>query len=100
MGRRKERKGPPKEYIPYADNPQVYVRYELQFGKDLMVPGTKFKKKYDRDIYRFLHLAHHIPNDNTWVDAYSISRGSRHSIAITDIQKIVKPKKSRVKKVV
>jgi hypothetical protein len=99
MARKTERKYPPREYIPYQNNPNVVVYYELQVGRDLMVPKTKFKKKYDRDIYQFLCLAHHIPNDNTWVDAYSVTRGSRHSIRVEDIQRVVKPKRSRRKKV-
>jgi hypothetical protein len=90
---------PPVEYIPYKDNPNVYVVYELQFNKDLMVPGTKFKIKYDRDIYIFQRLAHHIPNDNTWVDAISSTRGSWHSVRIDSIKGVVKAKKSRRKKV-
>jgi hypothetical protein len=96
----KKKLGAPREYIPYVDNPNVVVYYELQFGKDVMVGGTKFKKRYDRDTYQFLWMAHHIPNDNTWVDAHSVSRGSRHSIRIEDIQKVIKPKRSRVKKIV
>lgn len=93
------KKRPPVEYIPYQNNPEVCVYYELEFGRDVLVPGTKFKKKYDRDTYRFLWMAHHIAHDNTWVDAYSVSRGSRHSIRLDDIQKIVKPKRSYKKRV-
>lgn len=98
MARLQKRVGAPKEYIPYQHNPDVNIYYELQFGNDVMTDGTKFKRKYDRDIYQFLWMAHHIPNDSTWVDAYSMSRGSRHSISIEDIQKIVKPKRGRAKK--
>ena len=98
MARKTEANRAPIEYIPYKTNPDVVVYYELQVGKDLMVPKTKFKKKYDRDTYQFLWLAHHIKNDNTWVDAYSVSRGSRHSIRVEDIQRVVKPKRSRAKK--
>jgi hypothetical protein len=91
--------GPPLQYVPYRNNPHIYIVHELQFGKDLMVNGTKFKRKYDRDVYKFLWLAHHSLHDSTWVDAYSVSRGSRHSIRIEDIQRVVKPKRSRAKKV-
>jgi len=90
--------GPPKEYVPYQYNPNIRVVYELKFKKDTMINGTKFKRRYDRDVYQFLWLAHHIGHDTTWVDAYSMKRGSRHSIRIEDIQKIIKPKRSRVKK--
>lgn len=88
----------PREYIPYQNNDDVYVEYELAFKNDVMKPGDKFKIKFDRDTYRFLRLAHHIKNDSTWVDAMSVSRGSWHSIRIDTIQRIVRPKKSRRKK--
>jgi len=91
---------PPVEYVPYHNNDNVVVYYELQFKRDVMVPGTKFKIKYDRDTYQFLRLAHHIKNDTTWVDAMSVSRGSWHSVRVENILKVVKPKRSRVKKVV
>lgn len=96
---KKEKKPLPLEYVPYQNNPNVIVYYELQVGKDMLVPKAKFKKKYDRDTYQFLWMAHHIENDNTWVDAYSVSRGSRHSIRLEDIQRVVKPKRSRRKKI-
>jgi hypothetical protein len=89
----------PREYIPYQNNDNVYVEYELAFKGDVLKPGDKFKIKFDRDVYIFLRLAHHIKNDTTWVDAMSDSRGSWHSIRIETIQKIIRPKKLRKKKV-
>lgn len=92
------KKRPPVEYIPYRHNENVYVVYELQFGKDMILPGDKIKIKFDRDTYRFMRLAHHIANDNTWIDCISLKKGSWHSFSIDRIQRKVKPKRSRVKK--
>jgi hypothetical protein len=89
----------PREYIPYQNNDNVYVAYELAFKNDIIKPGDKFKKKFDRDTYVFLRLAHHIKNDSTWVDALSMSKKSWHSIRVEDIQKVIRPKKSRRKKI-
>ena len=93
------RKRPPLEYVPYQNNPNVYVSYELPFGKDIIKPGDKIKVKFDRDIYTFLRLAHHIKNDNTWVDCISVKKGSWHSIRVENIQRVLRPKRSRRKKI-
>lgn len=92
--------GAPIEYIPYQNNDNVVVQYELQFGKDLIQPGDRVKIKFDRDVYQFVRLAHHIKHDNTWIDCMSVSRGSWHSFRLERIQRKIKPKRSRVKKVV
>ena len=89
----------PREYIPYEHNDHVVVFYELEFRNDVMKPGDKFKRKFDRDTYTFLRLAHHIKNDSTWVDCLSDSKKSWHSVRVADIQSIIRPKKSRRKKI-
>ena len=94
-----KKKSMPREYVPYQNNDDVYVSYELEFKNDVIRPGDRFKRKFDRDTYVFLRLAHHIKNDSTWVDALSDNRKSWHSIRIEDIQKVIRPKRSRRKKV-
>lgn len=88
----------PIEYIPYQNNDQVYVQYELAFKDDVIRPGDKIKKRFDRDTYVFQRLAHHIGNDTTWIDTISTAKGSWHSIRVEDIQRVVRPKKLRRKK--
>lgn len=94
-----KKKALPREYLPYENNDNVYVVYELEFKNDVIRPGDKFKCKFDRDTYVFLRLAHHIPHDNTWVDAMSATKGSWHSIRVENIQRVIRPKKLRRKKV-
>lgn len=94
------KKRTPIEYIPYKNNDNVYVEYQLEFKTDMILPGDKLKIKFDRDVYQFLRLAHHIKNDTTWIDCISVSRGSWHSFSLDKIQRKVKPKRSRRKKVV
>lgn len=92
------KKALPIEYIPYQNNDQIFVQYELAFKNDVIKPKDRIKKKFDRDTYIFLRLAHHIGNDTTWIDVISESRGSWHSIRIEDIQRVIRPKKSRRKR--
>jgi hypothetical protein len=89
----------PRQYIPYQNNDNVYVAYELEFKNDVIKPGDKFKKKFDRDTYVFLRLAHHIKNDSTWVDALSETNKSWHSIRIEEIHRVIRPKKRRRKRI-
>lgn len=88
----------PVEYVPYRNNDQVYVQYELAFKGDVIKPGDKIKRRFDRDTYVFQRLAHHTGNDTTWIDTISLSRGSWHSIRIEDIQRVIRPKKLRRKR--
>jgi hypothetical protein len=94
-----KKKSAPKEYVPYRNNPYVYVYYELEFGKDVIKPGDKIKIKFDRDTYTFLRLAHHSKHDTTWVDCISLKKGSWHSFRVEDVQRVIRPKRSRRKKI-
>jgi hypothetical protein len=94
-----KKKKPPIEYVPYRNNPHVYVYYELEFGKDVIKPGDKIKIKFDRDTYTFLRLAHHSKHDTTWVDCISLKKGSWHSFRVEDVQRVIRPKRSRRKKI-
>lgn len=95
----KKKKTVPREYIPYVNNDQIYVSHELLFKNDVIKPGDKIKRKYDRDEYVFMRLAHHIGHDTTWVDAMSVTSGTWHSIRIDDIKCVIRPKRLRRKKV-
>lgn len=82
----------------YVHNDNITVQYELQFGKDLLKPGTKIKIKYMRGVFRFRCLAHNIPLDRTWIDCLDVEAGSWHSFRVDQIKRVVKPKRSRAKK--
>jgi hypothetical protein len=86
-----------KEYVappPYAVNPDIYVLYELQFGNDLIKPGTKIKFKNDRTIYLFRLLAHNKKLDQSWIDVMEEGGGWR-SFRVENLKSVVKPKRSR-----
>lgn len=95
----KSRKKTPVEYVPYRNNPNVYVYYELNFKNDVIKPKDRIKIKFDRDTYIFLRLAHHVKNDTTWVDCISEKKGSWHSFHVDSIQRVIRPKRSRRKKI-
>lgn len=83
----------------YLFNTNIVVQYELQFKDDLIKPGNLIKIKNDRATYKFRCFAHNVVEDETWIDCMDVDRGSWHSFRIDKIKCLVKPKRSRRKKV-
>lgn len=81
----------------YSDK-DIFEYYELEFGKDVIKPGTIIKIKGTRGTFRYRKHAHNSRLDVTWVDVVHNQRYSYHSFYIDQIRGIVKPKKSRRKK--
>lgn len=79
-------------------NPDIHEFYELQFGKDIIKPGTIIKIKGTRGTFRYRKHAHNSKLDVTWVDVVHNQKFSYHSFYIDKIRGIVKPKRSRRKK--
>jgi len=89
----------PLGYIPYKLNDHVSVTYELQFGRDLIKPGSLIKFKHERGLYSFSCVAHHAGRDTTWIDCRDITTGAFHSFDINRLKGPVVKKRSRRKKV-
>lgn len=83
---------------PYGDNENIFVSYELPFGRDVMKPGDIIKIKNERGKFRFIKCAHHAGKDVTWVDVMNIDNGEFRSFYVEKIKLIIRPKKSRRKK--
>lgn len=80
-------------------NPDIYVYYELPFGKkDVIVPGTILKLKNTRGTFKYIRTAHNAKLDRTWVDLIGVQTFAYRSVYIGKIRNIVKPKRSRRKK--
>lgn len=82
----------------YPANDDIHVQYELEFGKDLIKPGTKIRIKNDRNVYLFRCLAHNSRLDVTWIDCISADGAGWRSFSIDKLKCVVKPKRSRRKK--
>lgn len=84
-------------------DPNKTVVYELQFKKDLLTPGSKFKVKYDRSTYIFNCLVHlkkivdGVETVVTWIEC--MNANGYKSIRPENIVKVVKPKRSYRKNV-
>ena len=94
-----KRKPKKTELPPYWHNPDISIFYELDFGKDTLVPGTRFKIKGSRGSYIFHKLVHNSKIDKTWVDCMDVVTGEYKSFYVEKIKAVLKNKKSRDKDV-
>lgn len=85
---------------PYWYHDYVHVYYELEFNKDLIKPGTKIKFKNMHGTFTFIKWVHNSKKDVTWIDCYSDKTREERSFYIENLKGIVKPKRSRRKKIV
>lgn len=84
----------------YKNHPTVVAKFEYDFRGDKMVPGTKFKVKYNRGEFKFRCLATNTVTGVTWIDCIEVGSAFR-SFYPDAIKGVVKPKvrRRRVKKV-
>lgn len=81
----------------YTFNDDIHVQYELEFGKDLIKPGSRIKIKNQRGVFIFRCMAHNTKLDSTWIDCLGPNH-QWHSFPIDKLKNLVKPKRSRRKK--
>lgn len=86
--------------IPAIDNSHLYVYYELEFGKSIIKPGDKLKIKNERGNFIFVKWVHNTKTDTSWIDCLDNNQ-TKHfrSFRIDRIKSLIKPKKSRAKKI-
>lgn len=85
---------------PFWYNENIHVYYELEFGKDLIKPGDKIKIKNVRGQFLFIKWVHNSQKDVTWIDCRDMKTHEERSFYIENLKGVVRPKKSRRKKVV
>lgn len=82
---------------PYHYNPAITVEYEMVVGKDEVVPGTLLKLKGSKSVYSFRQKVHNADLNVTWIDVHNNTTGGFRAFYVDRLQKVVKPKKKRVK---
>jgi len=97
MARLSKRNAAASELTPYWSNPNVSIVYELQWGRETIVPGTLIKIKNDRSQYRFTRLVVDSETGKEWIDCMNVSLGGFYSFYVDRIKDLVH-KRSRVKK--
>lgn len=73
--------------------------YELPFENDVLKPGDKVKIKNVRGTFIFLKMVHNEHLNVQWIDCRNVVTGEFKSFYVHSIKKIIRPKKSRMKKI-
>jgi len=81
-------------------NPDIYWYPTLDFGKDVVESGTMIRFKGRRGVYKFRGLYHNKNLDVTWIDCFEEKTGRMRAFYVDELKAVVKPKKSRAKKLV
>ena len=75
------------------------VQYEITFNGEQIKPGTVIKLKNTRGTFKFRCLVNNVETGAEWFDCIDCSTGEWRSFRVEKLKGIVKPKKSRRKKV-
>lgn len=86
------------DYIPYRNNPNIHVYYEVNFLKDTIKPGDKITFKGIRGEFIFILMAHNSEKDVTWIDCRNPATGEYRAFYVEKLKGLVRAKKSRRKK--
>ena len=87
-----------QEYIPYKNNENIHVYYELDFLKDTIKPGDRITFKGIKGEFVFILMAHNSEKDVTWIDCKNFSTGEYRAFYVERLKGLVRAKKSRRKK--
>lgn len=77
-------------------NPRWDVKFEYQYGKDIIIPGTLVKIKNVRGDFKFEKYVKNTDSGMEWIDV--IGPTGYRSFYLYDFKGIIKPKKKRAKK--
>lgn len=84
----------------YANSDHIHVQYEFDFeGEPVVANKTILRMKNTYGTFKFRCLAHNIQTDRTWIECIDNKSGAWRAFPVDKLKGIVKPKKSRRKKV-
>lgn len=85
-----------KKKVELRYNPNWTVWYEYQHGRDVIIPGTEIKFKYNKHTYRFQKYVINSKTKSDWIDV--VGPDGFRSFHTEDLKGIIKPKKKRINK--
>ena len=89
-----------KEYIPYNDNENIHVFYELNFKKDVIKPGDKIVFKNVRGVFFFQQFVTNSKLDVQWIDCREMATMQYRSFYVDRLKGVYRAKKRIRKKLV
>ena len=97
------RKRLPKNFVqlkPYWWAPHIVGYDSLEFNKDIIKPGDKVRIKGRRGIFTFRGWYHNTQSDSQWLDLVEDNTGHFRSFHVGTLRSVIRPKRSRRKKIV
>ena len=85
-----------KKPVVIAYNPNWVVKFEYKHNRDLILPGTQIKIKYERGTYKFEKYVINSATGKEWIDV--IGFDGYRSFSVDKLKGIIKPKRKRIKK--
>ena len=82
----------------WSTHEHIHATFEIEFGKDIIKPGTIIKIKNERGTFKFRCLVHNSHLDVSWIDCFDTTTQQYRAFDVHRLKGIVKPKKSRRKK--
>jgi hypothetical protein len=86
--------------LPFNGNENISYFDNLDFEKDNIKIGDKIRFKNRRGLFTFRGLYHNTERDVTWIDCFEDKTGHMRAFYVSELKSVVRPKKSRAKKIV
>lgn len=77
---------------PYELSEHIIVYPEWHVGNETLVPGTLFKIKDDRRIYKFRQYVNNTALDVQWIDCWATDTGEFKSVVASRFKTVYKGK--------
>lgn len=86
--------------VPFPNNKNIHIEYEIRHGRDTIVPGDKITFKNVRGKFKFVKLVINPDLEVSWIDCIDEKTHTFRSFYTDRLRSKVKPKKPRKSKVV
>lgn len=85
---------------PFAHNNSIVIRYEIEHGKDVIVPGDKILFKNTRGRFKFVKHVENGDKGVAWIDCIEEKTHTFRSFYADKLKAKVKPKRQRKARIV
>lgn len=92
-----KRNKPKVESVPFPNNDSIVIKYEIEHGKDTIVPGDKILFKNTRGRFKFVKLVENHSKNVVWIDCIEEKTHTFRSFYLERLKAKVKPKRPRRK---
>ena len=92
-----KRDKPKVQSTPFPHNKSIVIKYEVEHGRDTIVPGDKILFKNTRGRFKFVKLVENGDRGVCWIDCIEEKTQTFRSFYLEKLKAKVKPKRPRRK---